>query len=1338
MKLIKFVLFWSINQGRKTNVATSKAKIYFEQGFLLKSQWLLNIFLFALCVSPGTANAQSNHVSLNWSTDQALESSIYGIPTVLDSEESLFRCGTENSTGGNIDAKIQKWDSEGVKEWETKLNINSGIYQPTRIIVEGSDLYVCGIVRTSRTSDANLFIAKVEEGGSVEWFEVYENSSDDLAGDILWDQGDQGIYFCGSTDRNGDYDLMLGFVDTDGDLQWTVTRDYNGNVDGAAGIEYSGSNLILHGSSQTSSTNWDITSWLYSSNGAFISEERNTGLTGASEKLKDGAINNGNFLLTGTSTSGGNTDFKVACLDISNNYLWQSTYDKNGGNDQGTALISSTNAFVATGFVTGSAGTTDILVRKYNLSGTLLWSSEFDFAGSDDKGVDIIEDNDNNYLVLTDVNTGSQVDVYLYYIDGTSGSRLWMEKISESASISETGISIESDLSGTVWVSYLSNEKVITKTYAYAEMDFYNGAEPHSTSSMYISNSGHLRDASENSITSVKYYSFGLELDYYFTNDNFSIGLNNYTDDGVANDSEQRIDVNFVNKEEASVGQLEEFQQEADFNFYIGNNSYEGEGTFEVLSYPSLYENIDAFIHSNSEGFKMTFVLNDEADLSNIELNIDGSSSVYLDGNNLNIETIEGAIEWQKPKSYAASSSPIGDNCIFYSLEGDNLTFTSNGCDLVYPYVIEIKKAAGQSFPASAIDNLEWSTFWGGNDDDVCFDAEATSDGDLFIAGFTDSQGLPSGAGINPTAVNGDRRAFIVKFDHNAVAQWGTVIAATGAGREAIMKGVGVYDNFSSVTDPEVHFVGEYSGSMSLFKDPLVPASAFQQTTSAISDTSNELFFGSLRANGTLLVKSPFGGGEIEKIHAFDISDQGLMYFGGSTEGGSAINSSSSSPPTVHDFPVFDPADGSFYEEVHPNAGNEKRGFVTAVDLSTYLLAYSSLITKDPTTTNTPFEAILDIELTADGGAYCGKGLTYARLGRFNQSKFATGLNQYKSEWPDKTYFSSVVAIGPEYLFMGMDEGTLDPLLKSLPPGSSTYQSTTGEAFLVMIGYEQTILWDSYFGLNSDQKSIWENPNHIIPVGSTIDDLTGRGKLTYSPTNRTFYAAASASGNVETQSQPGLFFEANNSSGSNSNLGEDLYLAAFSSNMWHFNNFRWGTMFGSDGNGPWGNGVEQLCDVLSYDVGADSYVTTVAALMIGNTSPVGGASTTQNVDKYPLSNLNTNSWFRSTPLGSFENDVMISRFKVTDIRQGGLSVEENLFADVFRIFPNPTSDGFFLEGLSDEKIHKIELFDTNGKLIIEKEIKTEELSIFIRTSHLKVGLYILKVNDRYNQKLVKL
>ncbi|MDZ7848680.1 MAG: hypothetical protein U5L96_19170 [Owenweeksia sp.] len=262
-------------------------------------------------------------------------------------------------------------------------------------------------------------MAKIEQTGTMAWFNLDTVPGNDISSDIIYDSQAAEVYVCGTSDRNGSYDLLLTAYESSGAQQWITTRDYQALADVGAVINKDGSYLMINGSSQSSQAQWDIVSWRYTMAGVFVGEQRNTGLNAASDELKDGALNNGYIHLTGTSTQGTHNDFKVVCLDANNNFLWQHSYDKNGLEDQGNALVPITNGFVATGFVTPTAANENILIHKYDLNGNVLWNAEIDENGGNDRGIDIIEDPEGNYLVLADVEINDQTDVYLYYFEGT-------------------------------------------------------------------------------------------------------------------------------------------------------------------------------------------------------------------------------------------------------------------------------------------------------------------------------------------------------------------------------------------------------------------------------------------------------------------------------------------------------------------------------------------------------------------------------------------------------------------------------------------------------------------------------------------------------------------------------------------------------------------------------------------------------------------------------------------------------------------------------------------------------------------------------------------------------
>ncbi|WP_379965201.1 T9SS type A sorting domain-containing protein [Epilithonimonas sp. UC225_85] len=118
-----------------------------------------------------------------------------------------------------------------------------------------------------------------------------------------------------------------------------------------------------------------------------------------------------------------------------------------------------------------------------------------------------------------------------------------------------------------------------------------------------------------------------------------------------------------------------------------------------------------------------------------------------------------------------------------------------------------------------------------------------------------------------------------------------------------------------------------------------------------------------------------------------------------------------------------------------------------------------------------------------------------------------------------------------------------------------------------------------------------------------------------------------------------------------------------------------------------------------------------------------------SVDKFNcLGNTNKNN-FLNIPLSNDSNPKMyIATF-----------ANENLFTDSsnlinFRIYPNPTSD--ILNIQTEQKISKIEIFDTSGKLL--KSNSGNEKNI--RVSELTKGLYLIKIyadKNVINSKFIK-
>jgi hypothetical protein len=438
------------------------------------------------------------------------------------------------------------------------------------------------------------------------------------------------------------------------------------------------------------------------------------------------------------------------------------------------------------------------------------------------------------------------------------------------------------------------------------------------------------------------------------------------------------------------------------------------------------------------------------------------------------------------------------------------------------------------------------------------------------------------------------------------------------------------------------------------------------------------------------------------------------MYFGGSTWGGNSLGvaGSSKSPPspTSPNFPVYNPNDGSYWQANYPQSGSAARGFISAIDLTTYELEYSSIITRSHSS-NGEFTAIYDISFNGDDGMYCGKGgAAGARLGFFEPTTkmFASTLNQTHSNWTGKAYFSDIVSTPNGVVFFGMDENGSDPLLSS--PTGSYFSSTVGKGYLVMLD-RTSIYWDSYLGDNNHMDFYWGGGNY--PRSKPV--IFGKGRLAYNAAASTFLAASTSGYSpVQTQPHPGYFYEAINSTipTAPTQIYGDLHLNAFlSANSNIIAEHTWGTMFG--GHSPNSQlpphfpfyDTEYLSSVETYSLNNKSYV------VIASTSYSLYGSITSDVDKFPVADLAaTNfSWFKqnsaqaTSPPVAFTAtcDISLTRFEITDISQGNISITENEVASKHTtVYPNPSIDLINVH-LDLGDIERLEVFDITGKPIFD-------------------------------------
>jgi hypothetical protein len=214
------------------------------------------------------------------------------------------------------------------------------------IAVDGSgNVYITGF--TSSGSGGAL-IAKYNSSGAIQWQRTLGGTSTEYGFGIAVD-GSGNVYITGFTDLAGNRSVLIAKYDTSGTIQWQRTLDGAG-TDQGFGIAVDGS---------------------------------------------------GNVYVTGhTYSSGaGSNDFLIAKYDTSGTIQWQRTLGgANTDYGYGIAVDGSGNVYITGITASSGAGGFDVLIAKYDTSGTIQWQRTLGGAGND-IGNDIVVDGSGNLYI---------------------------------------------------------------------------------------------------------------------------------------------------------------------------------------------------------------------------------------------------------------------------------------------------------------------------------------------------------------------------------------------------------------------------------------------------------------------------------------------------------------------------------------------------------------------------------------------------------------------------------------------------------------------------------------------------------------------------------------------------------------------------------------------------------------------------------------------------------------------------------------------------------------------------------------------------------------------------
>ncbi|MFM2016666.1 MAG: hypothetical protein RL007_322 [Bacteroidota bacterium] len=880
----------------------------------------------ALCLSllPFSLLSQnpSTRVFEDWNTTSGTQNTFHR--SVLRTEPgttNYFLAGATLNAGGNYDLLIVKYNTAGSVIWSQQVNGNGNgdDYAADLQIDNSGNVIVTGTTFESSADSFNVITVMYDSGGNQQWIATYNGSGsgNDGATSIYVDNASGEIYVAGAEWQGTStlYDVMLIKYDASGSQQWAATYDNANLVDVAVRVRQNTGtgNIEVGGATQTTLTNRKyLVAEFDPSSGSLVNAYTSTSSSLGIENLTDlKTDNDGNIFVTGSvmGTSTG-MDIRTLMLDTNLSIVWSATYS-GALNDEGNALdLDAAGNVLVTGYTTSSTQGRNFITIKYDSAGSQLWATTFNGAmnGDDSATCIVVHPTDTNKIYVSGFSyyNGTK-DYWTVKYDGL-GNQKWDIGFNHVEDEDDRATAIALDTLGNVIVT--GQNKLIDGTFEFTTVKYVekNLTYPEDTittisSVVFTKNNGQVVDTGGNQRPEIKYYTISTSPRVYFMDTTISYLYARIDTSTSNNDSIVRVDQKFVGANaDLKIYSADEKQEY--YNFYLGHIP---EGRTHVKNYGTLvtfnvWDSVDVLYSGNARGLKTYYVckpLGGGGSASFINLEYFGADSVKIGvSGELLIYSPLGILIQPKASAWQLDTNgnyqPLGWQPSYNLVATNEIKFTSFGSyNASLPLIIAVDW--GDSFyPTFVTDNLLWSTYMGGSDDDLLNSVSVNASNWAFDGGVTMSLNFINASG-GYQGQNGGSEDGIIGMYNSGMWLWRTYyggvasdrifsVSANGGTNTVYFTGgtysadfpvggpPGTFQNYSTTTNgPSDAFIGKLDGSGALSFATCYGSSTGNETGTIIKATNqfNSFYVAGYGADGSTPLTSETGASNLTVGDAF-------------------------------------------------------------------------------------------------------------------------------------------------------------------------------------------------------------------------------------------------------------------------------------------------------------------------------------------------------------------------------------------------------------------------------------------------------------------------------------